>query len=97
MEGSGDDMVGVPGIGESNVLPPGQDLLLGPLVRLAEMVVDLQVDCTFEHIERSFRVGLKHMVKSKFRGVINKKYHLMVMEGSALNSRIYCSSSVGAM
>jgi hypothetical protein len=97
MEGFGDDMIGVPWVGESDVLPPGQDFLLGPLVGLAEMVVNLHVDCTSMLVERKFRVGFKQVVKSKVKGVRNEKHHLMVLEDFALNSRMDCSCSVSGI
>jgi hypothetical protein len=59
MEGLGDGVIGVSRVGESNVLPPGQDLLRDPFVRLTEMVVNLKVDGMSELIEVRLRVGLK--------------------------------------
>jgi hypothetical protein len=68
-------------VGESNLLPPGQDLLLDTLVRLTEMVVNLKVDGTSELVEGRLRVGLKQMVQSKIEGVRNEKDNLMVLKG----------------
>jgi hypothetical protein len=62
MEGLGDGMIGITGIGESNVLPPGEDLLLDPFVRLTEVVINLKVHRAAELIEGGFRARLEQVM-----------------------------------
>jgi hypothetical protein len=81
MEGPGDGVIGITGVGETDVLPPGQDLLLDPVFRPTEMMANLKVDGMSELDEGRLRVGLKQMVQSKTEGVRNEKHNLVVLEG----------------
>jgi hypothetical protein len=80
VERSCDDVVGFPRIGRKSDLPPGHDLLLGPLVRLTEMIVKLEVDSSPKLLNRRGRERFEKVIKCEFKRVTLDEYHLVILK-----------------